>query len=168
MGFYEEDLHEESAAMESFLDETIATLLRSIAYNILLKDRKILISFWGLDGPFYSKAWLTLTVPYLARLIKQMYKTDSVYIGDHKDRFNAEMDRLDRVCESKPFLVGNRFSRCDLTMAAILAPLNFPKEHPYPNPVPYPDEFQIFCGEQCQRPALKRVAEIYRDYRHSS
>jgi glutathione S-transferase len=168
LGFSDRHLQEQSAELEFFLDETIATLLRSIAYNMLLKDRKYLISFWSMDGPFYTRAWLTLTIPYLARLIKQMYKTDPGHVAEYQDRFNAGMDRLDRVCESHRFMVGDRFSRADLTLAAILAPLNFPKEHPYPNPAPLPDELQRFCEEHSRRPTLIRVSELYREYRHNA
>ncbi|MGH8559451.1 MAG: glutathione S-transferase family protein, partial [Methylococcales bacterium] len=165
LGFDQEDLQKECAALEYLLNETIATSLRSIAYTIFLKHRKFLISFWSLDGPWYCKTWLTIALPYLERVIERLYKADSDHLAEHENRFNAGLDHLDKLCESQPFLVGNRFSRCDLTMASLLAPLNFPKQHPYPNPLPLPDEFQRFCEIHRQRPVLGRVAEIYREYR---
>lgn len=166
LGFANENLQKESAELEIFLDEEMATLFRSIAYNIFLKDQKKLILFWSKNGPFYTRAWLTVAMPYIARMISQMYKTDTVYIAGYKDRFNAGMDRLDILCESSSFLVGDRFSRVDLTMAAILAPMLFPREHPYPSPVSLPTEFQQFCKEHAERPVLKRVAALYQQHRN--
>lgn len=165
LGFSNQKLQKEALELEYFLGETVATLFRSLAYNILLNDRKTLIRFWSSDGPFYTQAWLTLAMPFLARAIRQMYKTDSIYIADYKNQFNHALDRLDTLCESRKFLVGERFSRTDLTMAAILAPMDFPKQHPYPNPAAFPDEFQQFCKEHADRPVLKRVNELYRQYR---
>ncbi len=167
LGFTDRQLQKETIELEVFLDDTIGCLLRSIAYNILLNNRKNLIAFWSQGGPFYTRAWLTLAFPYLARVVERMYKAGHADVAKHIGLFNAGMDRLDKLCESMPFLIGDRFSRADLTMAAILAPLNFPKEHPYPNPVPLPDEFQRFRQEHSQRPALRRVAAIYREFRHA-
>ncbi len=167
LGFKNKNLQKEALDLEYFLDETVATLFRSLAYNIFLKDRKTLIQFWSTDGPIYTRTWLTLAMPFIGRAIRQMYQTDSIYIEGYKKQFSTALDRLDTLCESKTFLVGDRFSRADLTMAAILAPMVFPKEHPYPSPVPLPDEFQQFCNDHAQRPVLTRIAELYRQYRQS-
>jgi glutathione S-transferase len=166
LGFAEPHLRNESIELEAFLDDTLGGLLRSICYGFLLSDRRQLIAFWSLGGPFYTRAWLNLVYPYLARAVAKTYKTGQADVAKHIELFNAGMDRLDTLCESRPFLIGDRFSRADLTLAAILAPINFPNEHPYPFPGPLPDGFQRFREEHSRRPAVRRVAAIYRDYRH--
>ena len=45
-----------------------------------------------------------------------------------EQRFLLAFDRLDKALERGPFLVGNRFSRADLTACALLWPLCRPGE----------------------------------------
>jgi glutathione S-transferase len=45
-----------------------------------------------------------------------------------EQRFMTAFDRLDKTLERGPFLVGNRFSRADLTACALLWPLCRPGE----------------------------------------
>lgn len=160
LGFTEQRLQKDCAELEVFLDETIAKPLRAIAYHILLKDHKHLIAIWSKDCPFYTRAWLTLAMPYLARLLQRMYQTDAACVAGHKKRFNLGMDRLDKLCESRPFLIGDRFSRTDLTMAAFLAPLTASDQRLLT------DEFRHFCEEFTQRATLKRALTLYQNYRN--
>ena len=165
LGFSDGSQWEEAQILENFLDEEVGPLLRSLAYNILFQHRKCLIALWSNKGPFYAKGWLTLALPLLQAVLRGEYQTDSCYLSDNRNKFESALNRLDDLYEQSPFLVGERFSRVDLTAAALLAPLQFPREHPYPPPIAMPTAYQSFCNEHRDRHVVRRVAELYRDYR---
>jgi len=165
LGFSNESQQEEARALEHFLDEEVGPLLRSLAYNILFQHRKTLIALWSDQGPFYAKAWLTIAFPFLLSVLRDAYKTDSCYLQENRQKFEKALNRLDRLYELRPFLVGERFSRVDLTVAALLAPLQFPGEHPCPPSIAMPDAYESFCSEHRERSVVRRVTKFYRDYR---
>jgi len=126
LGFNDSSLKGVSDKLEVFLDDKIGTLLRSVAYHVLFKHRKELATLWAQRGPFYSRAWLALTMPLLVRYISHHYDTDDASAQKNRDKFDKALECLDRIYSRQPFLVGDRFSRVDLTAAALLAPLVLP------------------------------------------
>ncbi len=167
LGFSETLEKSKALELESFFDNQIGPLLRSVAYHILFKHRKELIALWSNRGPTYGRVWLQLSLPLLIHFLEKSYDTSDASAQKQRDRFNKSLDRLDTLYERKSFLVGNRFSRADLTAAALLAPLVLPKQHPVPPPVKLPDEFERYRSQQISRPVLQRVNALYREYRHT-
>jgi glutathione S-transferase len=60
--------------------------------------------------------------------IPRMMNIDARSATDAERRFLLAFDRLGRALERGPFLIGNRFSRADLTARALLWPLCRPGE----------------------------------------
>lgn len=168
LGFNDETLHNQASELEGFLDLEVGVPLRAIFYHSLFNHNDKLAALWSDRAPLYAKAWVNLATPSLKYLIRRMYRTDSCFVPKHKERFTRALDRLDEIYQKKRFLVGDRFSRADLTAAAFLAPLKFPDEHLAPCPVSMPESFESFRKEHKARPAVKRVAELYRDYRRNA
>lgn len=163
LGFDDPDLMRECQQKEQFLTDEVAPVLRSIAYGFFLPRKKFLLQTWGMGLPTAARAWLLIAYPVLKRLISRMYDTENLHV--HHTRFNSALERLDSECERSHFLIGNRFSRADLAMAALLAPLDFPAEHPYPWPGPYPEDYRTFCLQHAERPCIRRVHSLYRNFR---
>ncbi len=168
LGFNEVSQRLEAVELEFFLDEQIGPLLRSIAYNILFKHRKELITLWSHLGPAYGTVWLRLSLPFLIPYLERSYNTTDASAQKQRDRFDSALDRLDTLYERTPFLVGDRFSRVDLTAAALLGPMVMPEQHPLPPAVPLPDEFENYRLQLIDRPVLQRVTSLYKEYRHTN
>lgn len=64
-----------------------------------------------------------------------------------------------------PYLVGEQFSRADLTAAALFSALSEPAERPYQSPVRFPDELLELQREFRDRPAWAWVERLYREHR---
>lgn len=164
LGFESVEDVEKTRVIERFMDEEVGAPLRAILYYTLLPDQKQLIEMWSHQGSRCSKIWLTILAPGLKRMVRKMYDTDR-YV-EHKKILSKSLDQLDRLYDKKEFLVDDRFSRVDMTVAAFLSPLAFPPNHPIPWPSnSIPETYQEFCLEHQQRPCLKRMVELYRDYR---
>lgn len=64
----------------------------------------------------------------IRRAMTQMMHIDAASSTDAERRFLLAFDRLDKALERGPFLIGDRFSRADLTACALLWPLCRPGE----------------------------------------
>ncbi len=166
LGFSDSSLKDVADKLEVFLDDKVGPLLRSVAYHVLFKHREELTALWAQRGPFYSRAWLKLTLPVLVRYIGQNYDTGDASAQKNRDKLDKALECLDRIYTRRPFLVGDHFSRVDLTAAALLAPLAQPDQHPIPPPIQFPDELETYRLQQLDRPVMQRVLALYRDYRN--
>ena len=168
LGFSEASQSLEAIELEAFLDDQIGPLIRSIAYNVLFKHRKELTALWSHLGPAYGSVWLSLSLPFLIPYLQRSYDTTDASAQKQRDRFDSALDRLDTLYERSAFLVGDRFSRVDLTAAALLAPMVMPDQHPLPPAVRLPEEFERYRLQQIGRPVLQRVTTLYDEYRHAN
>ena len=67
--------------------------------------------------------------PMIANRIRQMYQITPENVALDMDRVTDAYERLDTLLENRRYLVGDRFSRADLTLAALAAPTWRPPEH---------------------------------------
>lgn len=78
----------------------------------------------------------------------------------------GELDWLDGLlADGRRHLVGDRFSRADMTAASLLAPLALPKEHPTYAALEIPPLARADIELWGERPAARWVRETYRDHR---
>jgi glutathione S-transferase len=77
-----------------------------------------------------------------------------------------ELDWLDdRFADGRRFMLGDRFSRADLTAASLIAPLARPKEHPTYGHLVVPPQAQADFEAWKNRPIVEWISGIYRNYR---
>jgi len=78
----------------------------------------------------------------------------------------AELDWLDGLlADGRRFLVGERFSRADITAASLLAPLALPKEHPTYGLLEVPPLAREDLRLWADRPSVAWVRRTYREHR---
>ncbi len=63
--------------------------------------------------------------------------------------------------DGRPFLTGDKFSRADVTAAALLAPLLNPTKHPTYAALKLPVALAATIREWSSRPVLRWVSDIY-------
>ena len=80
----------------------------------------------------------------------------------------GELDWLDGLLsDGRRYLLGERFSRLDITAASLLAPLALPEEHPTYGSLEVPPLARSDLAEWTVRPTLRWVREIYGRHRRS-
>ena len=79
------------------------------------------------------------------------------------DRELSWLDEL--VSDGRRFLVGEQFTRADLTPASLLAPLAAPKEHAIYAGLRPPREMEKELTNWKSRPSMAWVREIYGEHR---
>jgi glutathione S-transferase len=104
--------------------------------------------------------------PVTWRVMMKMYDITPEAASESRAKLEAELDWLDNeLADNRPYLVGDRFSRADMTVASLLAPAACPEEIPAYRGMSIPDAL-IADFERWQRRLVMRwVKEQYEAHR---
>lgn len=150
---------------EAWLDLELGEMVRSVVYRDLIHDRPALVELWTQDGPWWGKAIANLIFPLARKGVAKMY-VDKPRLLKSAERLDAAIRTLDARYAQGPYLVDGRFTRLDLTVAALLAPMCTPPEHPFRWPTrPAPPQIEAIRMRHAAGPTLQRVARLYAEHR---
>jgi glutathione S-transferase len=119
----------ECARLEALADTAFGLGVQQILYAMLLDEPKLVIDLWTQRGPFYGRGFYALAYPAIASAVRRMYRINPATVAHARDRFRSAMDETDRALKGKPYLLGDRLTRADITVGALLAPVCRPPEH---------------------------------------
>jgi glutathione S-transferase len=156
------------AEIEAAADRGFGLGTQRIFYDTLLHHRSDVVDMWTQGGPVWSRAYFAVAFPIVAHLVRRTYKIQPDAVARAKDLFRRTMDTTDRALADGPYLLGDRLSRVDITVAALLAPLCCPPEHILRWPTNVPPAHAAFVDEFRGRPTWDYVLRMYRDHRKSS
>ncbi len=151
LSFSDEQLNQEAIAWEKFADENIGPHVRRIVYHDLLNYPKIVIPIFSHQGPWYSSLYFKITYPKLTQVMRRLMKINDDSVLESKRILEASLSKLSQHLSNKSsnpdinnstYLVGDQFSRADLSVSALLAPLFAPKEYGVNWPDTFPAEIQ--------------------------
>jgi len=156
-----------AAAIEQRADEVIGIHVRRLAYAALLPGHADVVKramFQSAAG-WHRRAG-NLTWPLVWRLIMKTYDVGPGAAADSRAKLEGEIDWLDGLlADGRPYLVGDRFSRADLTVASLLSGLARPKEMPVYRDMRVPDTLAADMRRWGERPAMRFVRAQYRAHR---
>jgi glutathione S-transferase len=103
----------------------------------------------------------------IANRIRQTYEITPENVALDMDRVTDAYERLDTLLENRRYLVGDRFSRADLTLAALAAPTWRPPEHStyWPPDELYPHEIKAFWARLAKTRTREHILRMYREHR---
>lgn len=154
--------------LEKQVDHAFGLGVQRVLYSEILSDRKTVTDLWAFGGPVWARGFYAVAYPVVARVVQRMYKTDDAEaVAKAKQRFVTTFDQLDAVLATQPYLGGDRPSRSDITVAALLAPVCRVPEHRMPWPA-MPPALADFEASLKGRPTWKLVERMYREHRKAS
>jgi glutathione S-transferase len=156
--------------LEQWLDSEFGTTLRRVMYFHVLSNRKLVTGLFTQRGPWWGPAFYGAMFPMVRLGIRRMYAIDPGSAARDRERIDAGLERIDRLLDGKRYLVGDSFSRADLTLAALAAPLVGPAEHSmrWPSPDTYPAEVMALRERIKRSRACDHVLTMYREHRTGS
>ena len=103
----------------------------------------------------------------IANRIRQTYEITPENVALDMDRVTDAYERLDTLLENRRYLVGDQFSRADLTLAALAAPTWRPPEHStyWPPDELYPLEIKAFWARLAKTRTREHILRMYREHR---
>jgi glutathione S-transferase len=161
---------ERALELERWLDAELGAPLRRVFYHYALGDKDLVISLFTQGTPWWGKAFCRLAFPMIRRRIRGMYAINEANVAADKERIAMAFERVEALLASSPHLVGDRFSRADLTLAALIAPMWMPEQHPtrWPRLEAYPAEVNALRSQFERTRAREHTLRAYREHRPSS
>ncbi len=151
--------------LEVLADRAFGLGVQRISYSYLLGDsREAVIDLFTQKGPWWGRAFYALAYPIVAKETRRMYDITPEAVTESKALFRRAMDDCDAELSGQPYLGGERFTRLDITVAALLAPLCRPPEHVVNWPE-LPARLAEFVREFEGRPTWTHVLDMYRRHR---
>ena len=153
--------------LERWLDREFGEPVRRVFYFHALNHPGLLIPLLSQGGPWWGRLFCHVGFRMIANRMRQMYAITAENAALDKDRVTAAYGRLDALLENRRYLVGDRFSRADLTLAALAAPMWRPPEHSthWPPDQLYPDEITAFRARFERTRTREHVLRMYREHR---
>ena len=120
--------------LEDYFDEQLGPHTRLLALHHMLPQSELFLGafFPDLAGP--SRLGARAAFPLLRRRVTAEFGIEDATVERAFGQVRAAGDRLRAELQPSGYLVGDRFSVADLTLAALLAPLVAPDQFPYPLP----------------------------------
>jgi len=159
----EERLKSDVLEWEMFLDNSVGVNCRLTAYHILLNHPSIVKGFFTHKGPWYGRLFLTFAFPKLATKMRYLMKINEDTFNQSKQELHLAADRLLAHYQQNEFLIGDRFTRVDLTAAALFAPIMMPDGYGLNWPKDVPTEYQQLKREFEEK--LNWLPRIYKSFR---
>ncbi len=159
----EPKLAQEALDWERYLDEEIGLHVRRYAYHTLLEHPDIVIGFFATDGPFWAKPFMKLSFSKIRPVMRKMMDINPATAAASKQSMLAAMERVNDAVEGRDYLVGDSFSRADLTAAALLACLFMPEQYglDWPEALPEP----LHSDVKALKPQLEWAEKVYARHR---
>jgi glutathione S-transferase len=158
---------ERARELEPWLDRELGETLRRFFYFHALAERKLVVELFSQGGPRWARAFYRVGYGPIADRIRKMYAIDAETAQHDRDRLSAALEALEERLAGRKYLVGDRFSRADLTLAALAAPLCDPPEHPtrWPSDDLYPRVVSTFRARFAGTHTHAHVLRTYREHR---
>ena len=161
------ELAKQAIELERWLDEEVGAAGRRVIYNAALPHRELVTPLFTQRGPWWGKLFYRVGYGKVADAIRGMYKIDPDTAAADAERVLAAYQRLDAMLADRRYLLGDRFSRADLTLAALSAPIWHPPEHPtrFPDPARFPEPIQRLRDRLATYRVRDYVLRMYREHR---
>ena len=167
----EPELQKQALELERWLDAEIGEAARRFFYHHALPHRELVGPlFHRAPGPWWGKMFCGLAYLEIARAIRGMYDINETTAAADAERVRVAYGHLDEMLARGPYLLGYRFTRADLTLAALTAPIWRPSEHPtrWPAEALYPDVLRKWIDELSRFRIRDHALRMYREHRRAT
>lgn len=159
----DETLAREAVEWEAVADEEIGPHVRRICYDQLLQYPHIVVPLLSHGGPWYGRFVVRLMFREVRDRMRQRMRINDAEVRLSRETLNAALEKVRRRLTGREYLVGDEFTRADLAVAALLAPLRMPAKYGLPWPRTLPDSVVAVIDEYAER--LTWVDDLYANHR---
>ena len=120
-------LLDEVAEWENFAANKIGDPLRCFYYHYLLDEPGTLIPLFSEGGPWYSRLLMGIAFNKIKQRMRAGYKINQRTAQVAMHVVDKAIGKLEQHLATRPFMVGETFTRADLSICALLSPLVIPE-----------------------------------------
>ncbi len=153
----------EALQWENQLDQQLGDHVRRVCYHVLLDHPSVVIPFLTHQGPWYGPMLIKLGFKKLQQKMRHYMKINQQSAETSQQLMAKTIEALNQHYQHQPYLVGQQFSRADLTAAALLAPLCQPEGYGLEWPKKQPEALQRIVDQY--KDQLQWVNRLYQQHR---
>ena len=157
------ELQQQALQWETLANEQIGPHIRRIIYHELLEYPKLLIPFFTTGGPWYGPLVVRWMFPRLRAKMRELMDINDVTATESLHVLDAVVPKVLAQLDGKDYLVGEQFSRADLVVAALLAPLATPVKYGLDWPAQFPESVQAVTNRYPE--AVQWTQHMYERHR---
>lgn len=151
--------------IEHTMDDRLGENLRRVLYHRLLAYPDYIRYCFTHPMPRLKQLIFSLFYPILRYKIYQTYVISTAKVEQARRDFDVAMSEVEKKIRHRQYLVGEKFTRADLSVASMLSLLVMPPEHPFPwREIPDP-QVKTFYDDYRDHPVSEWVRKMYRDHR---
>ena len=151
--------------IEHTMDARLGENIRRVLYYRLLAYPDYIRHCFTHPMPGSKQLIFSLFYPILRHKIYQTYVISAAKVEQARREFDIAMGAIEKKLKGGQYLVGEQFTRADLSVASMLSLLVMPPEHPFPwKEIPDP-QTRTFCDGYRDHPVSEWVRKMYRDHR---
>ncbi|HHJ17097.1 MAG TPA: glutathione S-transferase family protein [Gammaproteobacteria bacterium] len=154
---------QEALAWEKFADQQIGAHVRRVCYYTLLDHPALVVPFFTGGGPWYGPLVIRPLFPALRRKMRQLMNINAAAARESQQQLEQAIDKVHVHLQDRTYFVGDGFTRADLAVASLLAPLCRPAGYGLDWPPGYPEPLAQFVDEQSEK--LAWVNRVYQQCR---
>ncbi len=156
----------ECQVLEEEFDRVFGQNIRRALYLYLLPHSGFVRHCFMSRSPLLQRCLFTAAFPFLRHKLVSAYGVTEGEVQKGLEEMEEALERWDEILEPGRFLVGERFTRADLSLASMLYFAGLPDDFESPWPAEPPNErVRVLLESLRERPTLKWVAHIYRTQR---
>lgn len=160
---HDQNLKKQAMQWEIFADEEIGSDVRRICYHTLLNHPVIITPYFTDGGPWYGTLYMKLTFSKLSQTMRKLMKLDDSTVLEINQRLSIAINKVHTHIKEREYFVGDSFTRADLAIASLLAPLCRTKNYGIEWPEKYPEPLHSTIEGYGNK--LDWVHHIYSQYR---
>lgn len=161
----EPTLQHEATEWEAFAANKIADPLRCFYYHYLLDHPQTLIPLFSKDGPWYSRVFMRLSYNRLEQRMREAYHINQRTAQHAMRVVDKAIAKLEEHLATHAFLVGETFSRADLSVCALISPLVMPERGYLKLSSLTAQALLDYRKQRVNSPVFRWVNTIYNTYR---
>ncbi len=153
--------------IEQRIDEIAGVHVRRLYYSEALVEHPSTVRpIFTRDLPLFKKLMISLAWGKICKIMIARMDLGIPQGEESKSIVDNELSWIDGLlADGRSYLVGGEFSRTDIAVASILAPLVLPQEHPVYSDLKHPPRLAQELSSWEQRPSFKWVRDIYAKHR---
>ncbi len=134
------DARKLAMAWESYADREIGPPVRLLWYHTMLEHKDISVRMLSQDGPWYGNMMVKFAYPKMAEAMREMMNINDDTARQAVGQIEVALNNIQETLGDNEFLVADTFTRADLAVASLLAPLLMPKGYGsiWPETIPQP------------------------------
>lgn len=148
---------------ERYADQELGVDVRRYCYHTLLDHPKLSIPLLCSGNRWWTPYFLRAIYPKLNKIMRKTMQIDEPRTAQSLQQIEAALVKINQQLEGRQFLAGDQFTRADLSVAAMLAPLFMPEKYGvvWPKTMPEPVLSMVLRNAEL----LAWAKSIYADYR---